>query len=58
MLHVQTVLFPTDDSSAAEAARPLAERFATRHGATLHVLRVEAVLFTGEGEGELRPLDP
>ena len=42
MLHVQTVLFPTDDSPAAEAARPLAERFAARHGATLHVLRVDA----------------
>ncbi|MDT7857399.1 universal stress protein [Rubrivirga sp. S365] len=41
--HVQTVLFPTDDSPAAEAARPLAERLAERHGAALHVLRVQII---------------
>ncbi len=43
MLCVDTIVFPTDDSPCAEAARPLAERFAERHGATLHVLRVEVV---------------
>ena len=43
MLTLQTVLFPTDDSDAADAARPVAERWAERHGATLHVLRVDVV---------------
>lgn len=43
MLSLQTILFPTDDSPRAEAARPLAERLAHRTGATLHVLRVEVV---------------
>ncbi len=43
MLRAQTLLFPTDDSASAEAARPLAERLARRHGATLHILRVEVV---------------
>ena len=43
MLPLQTILFPTDDSPRAEAARPLAERLAHRTGATLHVLRVDVV---------------
>jgi len=43
MLSLQTVLFPTDGSPRAEAARPLAERLARRWGATLHVLRVEVI---------------
>lgn len=42
-LNIQTVLFPTDDSEAAEAARPVAEAWARRYGATLHVLRVDIV---------------
>ena len=47
-LAVQTILFPTDDSEAAEAARPLARALAERHGATLHVLHVEILPPTGE----------
>ena len=43
MLHIQTVLFPTDDSDAAEAARTVADAWTRRYGATLHVLRVEIV---------------
>lgn len=43
MLHIQTVVFATDDSPAADAARPAAEALARRHGATLHMLRVEQV---------------
>lgn len=43
MLHVQTLVFATDDSPAAEAARPAAEALARRHGAALHVLRVDLV---------------
>jgi len=43
MLSLQTVLFPTDGSPRAEAARPLAERLARRWGATLHVLHVEVI---------------
>ncbi|MEM1118080.1 MAG: universal stress protein [Bacteroidota bacterium] len=48
MLDLTTILFPTDDSPAAEAARPVAERFARRHGAALHVLRVEIVPPVGD----------
>ena len=43
MLSIQTVLFPTDDSPSAEAARAVAEALAQRHGAALHVLHVEVV---------------
>lgn len=43
MLTLRTILFPTDDSDRAEAARPLAVRLAERHGAHLHVLRVDIV---------------
>ena len=43
MLSLQTLVFPTDDSACAEAARAVAERIARRHGATLHVLHVEVV---------------
>ena len=50
-LTLQTVLFPTDDSDAADAARAVAERWAGRPGATLHVLRVEQVA----PAGDLRP---
>ena len=53
MIQVQTLVFPTDDSACAEAARPLAERLAERYGATLHVLRVEVA----PPAGDLR-LDP
>ncbi len=48
MLRIKTVLFPTDDSPAAEAARPVAQAWAERHGATLHVLRVEIVPPAGD----------
>ena len=48
MLTIQTVVFPTDGSSAAEAARPVAERFAKRYGAALHVLRVEIIPPAGD----------
>ena len=48
MLSLQTVLFPTDDSPAAEAARPVAARLAHRHGAALHVLHVEIVPPVGD----------
>lgn len=43
MLHVRTLVFATDDSPAAEAARPAAEALARRHAAALHVLRVDLV---------------
>jgi len=43
MLTLRTILFPTDDSVLAEAARPLAVRLAERHGARLHILRVDIV---------------
>ncbi len=43
MLTLRTILFPTDDSALAEAARPLAVRLAERAGARLHVLRVDIV---------------
>jgi nucleotide-binding universal stress UspA family protein len=46
--HIQTVLFPTDESEAAEAARPVAEAWARRHGATLHELRVEVASATSD----------
>ena len=48
MLSIHTVLFPTDDSPCADAARPLAERLARQHGATLHVLRIEVVPPVGD----------
>ena len=48
MLDLRTVLFPTDDSATAEGARPVAEQLAARHGATLHVLRVEVVPPAGD----------
>ena len=48
MLQIRTVLFPTDDSPPAERARAVAERYAQRHGATLHVLRVEVVPPAGD----------
>jgi len=48
MLWIHTVLFPTDGSPCAEAARPLAERLAREHNATLHVLRVEVVPPVGD----------
>lgn len=57
MLDVQTVLFPTDDSDAAEAARSVAEAWAERHGATLHVLRVEIVPPAGDLRAD-RPVEP
>ncbi len=47
MLRLQTILFTTDGSDCAEAARPLAERLADEAGATLHVLRVEIVASGG-----------
>ena len=55
MLDIQTVLFPTDDSPAAEAARPVAHAWARRHGATLHVLDVEIIVPAGDLRVELRP---
>lgn len=48
MIQVQTVVFPTDDSACAEAARSVAERLAERYGAALHVLRVEVVPPAGD----------
>lgn len=48
MLTIQTIVFPTDGSAAAEAARPVAERFAQRQGAALHVLEVEIVPPAGD----------
>lgn len=57
MLHVQTILFPTDDSPASEAARPVAERLAHRHGATLHILRVDIVL-PADGHGARHSVEP
>lgn len=48
MLTIQTLVLPTDGSSAAEAARPVAERFAERCGAALHVLEVEIVPPVGD----------
>jgi nucleotide-binding universal stress UspA family protein len=48
MLDIQTVLFPTDDSDCAAAARPVAEALAERYGATLHVLRVDVVPPAGD----------
>lgn len=55
MLDVQTLLFPTDDSDAAQAARTVAEAWARRHGATLHVLRVEIIIPAGDLRVEMRP---
>lgn len=43
MLTLRTLVFPTDGSDCSEAARNLAEQLAARHGAHLHVLRVEIV---------------
>lgn len=43
MLTLRTIVFTTDDSDRAEAARPLAVRLAERHGARLHVFRVDIV---------------
>ncbi len=57
MLHVQTVLFPTDDGPAAEAARPVAEAWARRYGATLHVLRVEIVPPASDLRASARPAE-
>ncbi|MGB3542359.1 universal stress protein, partial [Rubrivirga sp.] len=48
MLDVRTVLFPTDDSDVAQAARSVANAWAQRYGATLHVLRVEIVPPAGD----------
>lgn len=48
MLTIQTVVFPTDGSSTAEAARSVAEQLADRYGAELHVLRVEIVPPAGD----------
>ena len=48
MLTIQTIVFPTDGSTAAEAARPVAEQFAERYGAALHVLRVEIIPPAGD----------
>lgn len=43
MLTIQTIVCPTDGSAAAQAARPVAERFAERCGASLHLLHVEII---------------
>ena len=48
MLTIQTIVLPTDGSATAEAARSVAEQFADRYGAELHVLRVEIVPPAGD----------
>jgi len=48
MLTIQTVLFPTDGSATAESARSVAEQFADRYGAELHILQVEIIPPAGD----------
>ncbi|GAB5535044.1 MAG: hypothetical protein Rubg2KO_12930 [Rubricoccaceae bacterium] len=48
MLTIQTIVFPTDESEIAEAARSVAEQAAERYGAELHVLRVEIIPPAGD----------
>ncbi|WP_412069943.1 universal stress protein [Rubrivirga sp. IMCC43871] len=43
MMTLRTILFASDGSPIADAARVHADALAERHGATLHVLRVELV---------------
>ena len=56
MLTIQTIVLPTDGSTAAEAARPVAERFAERYGAALHVLQVEIVPPAGDLRFDAAPV--
>ena len=55
MPDIQTVLFPTDDSPAAKVAQPVAEAWARRYGARLHVLHVEIIVPAGDLRVEMRP---
>ena len=43
MLNIRKVLFPTDFSTAAQAALPTAVRLAELHGAELHLLHYGAI---------------
>lgn len=48
MMTLRTVLFASDGSPIADAARAHADALVARHGATLHVLRVELVPPAGD----------
>ncbi|MEO0559775.1 MAG: universal stress protein, partial [Bacteroidota bacterium] len=45
---IQTVVFPTDGSATAEAARSVAMQVAERYSAELHVLQVEIIPPAGD----------